>query len=100
MSALGCWQQLSQGPLVRKGDYSLRWDVDLCRDRKSKAGNSLESEGTDGSIQRPEELQATLIEPYRTHNLCPSNFCLSFLMLNRFASLPISVLVVALRDMI
>ena len=36
---------------------------DLCRDRKSKAGNSLESGGTDGSFQRPEELLATLIAP-------------------------------------
>jgi hypothetical protein len=36
---------------------------DLCRDSKSKAGNSLESGGTDGSFQRPEELLATLIAP-------------------------------------
>jgi hypothetical protein len=36
---------------------------DLCRDSTSKAGNSLESGGTDGSFQRPEELLATLIAP-------------------------------------
>jgi hypothetical protein len=36
---------------------------DLCRDSTSQAGNSLESGGTDGFLQRPEELLATLIAP-------------------------------------
>jgi hypothetical protein len=36
---------------------------DLCRDGTSKAGNSLELGGTDGSFQRPEERLATLIAP-------------------------------------
>ena len=36
---------------------------DLCRDSTSKASNSLESGGTDGSFQRPEERLAPLIAP-------------------------------------
>jgi hypothetical protein len=27
VSALLCWQQLSQGPIVGKGDYSVKWKI-------------------------------------------------------------------------
>jgi hypothetical protein len=37
--------------------------ADLGRDSENEARNQLESGGSDGSLQRPEELLATLIAP-------------------------------------